>query len=126
MADATKKLTWSELLKKLTDIEVGKPLDVEVQKETIPIVFVPGIMGSRLKRAADGKKVWDPDDKLFMLWNYGMATVDAADKKAALIGEADSGTRPRIQLQLVAPDKGKVTIGYWDALVDSLRPAAAP
>jgi hypothetical protein len=41
-------------------------------------------------------------------------------------GEADSGTRPRIQLQLVAPDKGKVTMAYWDALVDSLRPAAAP
>jgi hypothetical protein len=85
MADATKKLTWSELLKKLTDIEVGKPLDVEVQKETIPIVFVPGIMGSRLKK--DGKRVWDPDDKFFMFRKYGTVFTGAASKKAALIGD---------------------------------------
>lgn len=85
MADEPKKLEWTALLEKLSDIEVGKPLDVSVQKETIPIVFVPGIMGSRLKKG--GKKIWDPDDKLFMLWNYGMVWVNAAKKKAALIGD---------------------------------------
>ncbi len=85
MADEPKKLEWSALVKKLSDIEVGKPLDVSVQKETIPIVFVPGIMGSRLKKG--GEKIWDPDGKGFMLWNYGMVWVDAADKKAALIGD---------------------------------------
>jgi hypothetical protein len=41
-------------------------------------------------------------------------------------GEAESGTRPKIQLEMVAPDNGKVTMAYWDSLVDSLRPAAAP
>lgn len=85
MADGPKKLEWRALLEKLSDIEVGKPLDVEVQKETIPIVFVPGIMGSRLKKG--GEKVWDPDAKLFMLWNYGLVTVTAAKKKQLLVGD---------------------------------------
>jgi pimeloyl-ACP methyl ester carboxylesterase len=85
MADEPKKMEWSALLKKMSDIEVGKPLDVSIQKETIPIIFVPGVMGSRLKK--DGDKVWDPDDALFMLWNYGMVWVTAAKKKKALIGD---------------------------------------
>jgi pimeloyl-ACP methyl ester carboxylesterase len=86
MADA-KKMEWSALLKKI-DLEVGKPLDVSVQKETIPIVFVPGIMGSRLKR--NGKKIWDPDAKItFMLKKYGMLWVGPGDKKKALIGDGD-------------------------------------
>ena len=58
MADEPKKLEWTALLKKLSDLEVGKPLDVSVQKETIPIVFVPGIMGSRL--AKSGEKILGP------------------------------------------------------------------
>lgn len=87
MADEPKKMEWPELLKKLTDIEVGKPLDVSLKKEAVPIVFVPGIMGSRLKRGAD--KVWDPDSKPFMLWNYGMVWVGPKDKKEALIGKGD-------------------------------------
>lgn len=85
MADEPKKLEWSALLKKLTDIEVGTPLDVQVQKETIPIVFVPGIMGSRLKRGND--KIWDPDSRGFMFFKYGMVGVDAADKKEAIVGK---------------------------------------
>lgn len=39
---------------------------IEVRQEIIPIIFVPGIMGSRL-RDKNGKKVWDPDSKIFML-----------------------------------------------------------
>ncbi len=37
---------------------------ITVKKESIPIVFVPGIMGSRLKRGKE--KVWDPDSQWFM------------------------------------------------------------
>jgi hypothetical protein len=77
-------MEWKDLLRPIR-VEPGQPLQVVVQRETIPIVFVPGIMGSRLKK--NGKKVWDPDARGFMFWKYGMASVDAADKKAALIGD---------------------------------------
>jgi len=80
-----KKLKWSELVKGLEGIEVGTPLQVEVQRETIPVVFVPGIMGSRLK-SSDGK-VWDPDDALFMLKQYGTIFATAAKKKKAIVGQ---------------------------------------
>jgi hypothetical protein len=42
-------------------------------------------------------------------------------------GEANSGARPRIQLQMITKDeRQKEKMAFWDALVDSLRPAAAP
>ncbi len=42
-------------------------------------------------------------------------------------GEADSGARPRLQLQMITKDeRQKEKMAYWDALVDSLRPASAP
>jgi pimeloyl-ACP methyl ester carboxylesterase len=49
------------------------------QRESIPIVFVPGIMGSRLKRR--NFKVWDPNSTGFMA-NYLFAT--PAQRKALL------------------------------------------
>jgi pimeloyl-ACP methyl ester carboxylesterase len=80
-----KKMKWSELVKGLEGIEAGTPLDVEVQRETIPVIFVPGIMGSRLKQGS--KKVWDPDDKFFMLKEYGTVFATAAKKKKAIVGD---------------------------------------
>jgi hypothetical protein len=42
-------------------------------------------------------------------------------------GEAGSGTRPRIQLQMITKqEREKEKMAAWDALVDSLRLAAAP
>lgn len=81
----SKKMKWSELVRGLEGIEVGSPLAVEVQRETIPVIFVPGIMGSRLKHGA--KKVWDPDDKFFMLKEYGTVFATAAKKKAKIVGD---------------------------------------
>lgn len=43
---------------------------VVVHRETIPIVVVPGIMGSRL--AHGSQRLWDPDDAWFMLVKYGL------------------------------------------------------
>jgi len=51
----------------------------------IPVIFVPGVMGSRLKNE-QGEKAWDPDDKSFMLFDYGLWEVNAAAKKEKLIG----------------------------------------
>jgi hypothetical protein len=42
-------------------------------------------------------------------------------------GEVSSGAMPRIQLQMITKDeRQKEKMAFWDALVDSLRPAAAP
>ena len=57
-----------------------------VKIEYVPIIFVPGIMGTRLKNQHNDK-VWDPDAPMWMLWNFGLVTTTAADKKKMLIGD---------------------------------------
>ena len=59
---------------------------IVIERDVIPIIFIPGIMGSRLKNA-EGKKVWVPDDKWFMFMTYGRRKADATFKKSMLIGE---------------------------------------
>jgi len=54
----------------------------------IPVIFVPGVMGTRLKNT-DGEKVWDPDDLSFMLFEYGLWTIDPAAKKEKVVGGAE-------------------------------------
>jgi len=60
---------------------------IEVQQEIVPIIFVPGIMGSRL-RDRNGNKVWDPDSKLFMLGKFGVFWQSARKRKNKLVGRA--------------------------------------
>ena len=49
--------------------------------------------------------------KLYFLWEFR--------------GEANSGAKPRIQLQMITKDeRQKEKMAFWDALVDSLRPAS--
>jgi hypothetical protein len=53
------------------------------------------------------------EGKLYCLWEFK--------------GEKSSGAKPRIQLQMITKDeRQKEKMASWDALVDSLRPAAAP
>lgn len=82
-----------------TDIDCGRIHDpvrlpdsnlrniIEVQQEIVPIIFVPGIMGSRL-RDNNGKKVWDPDSKIFMLGKFGAFWQSAKKRKDKLVGNA--------------------------------------
>lgn len=84
-----KDVKWKDLQDKLT-VKAGEPADFTVEREPVPIIFVPGIMGSRLRQAGGKKKVWDPDDQLFMLWNYLMAS--PADRKKALVGDKFSAS----------------------------------
>ena len=67
-------------------LETEKRNRIVIERDILPIIFVPGIMGSRLKNQ-EGKKVWDPDDKWFMLKNYGHRKADAELKKSIIIGE---------------------------------------
>ncbi|RKH61279.1 alpha/beta hydrolase [Corallococcus llansteffanensis] len=77
-------IDWRDLSKPVKGLKQGSPNKVVIKREVIPIIFVPGIMGSRLRQG--NEKVWDPDARPFMFRKYGLASVDAADKKAALIG----------------------------------------
>ncbi|HVE85301.1 MAG TPA: hypothetical protein VND93_20755 [Myxococcales bacterium] len=79
------KLEWPALFKTIEGLSPGAH-DLTVQKEVIPIIFVPGIMGSRLKKAKGGEKVWDPDAPIFMLKKYGMFWDTAAKKKKFAVG----------------------------------------
>lgn len=81
-----KKLKWQDLFKPIEGLSPGAH-DLDVEKEVIPIIFVPGIMGSRLKLASKGDKVWDPDDLLWMLTQYGMIWVTAAKKRKKAVGD---------------------------------------
>lgn len=47
-----------------------KSYKITIQREAIPIIFVPGIMGSRLLNATSQDSVWDPDDPNSLAKNY--------------------------------------------------------
>ena len=75
-----------DLKKAVEGLETEKRNRIVIERDVLPIIFVPGIMGSRLKNQ-EGKKVWDPDDKWFMLKNYGHRKADAELKKSMIIGK---------------------------------------
>lgn len=80
------EITWQQLFGDIPGIRNYCQNRVCIKREVIPIIFVPGIMGSRLKRKKDGKKIWDPDDAAFMVKNFGKFNVTAAQRKALVIG----------------------------------------
>src|SRR5438045_2488436 len=86
------KVKWQDLLRPL-QMQPDEQTQVVVQTETIPIVFVPGIMGSRLKRNEGGKDkwVWDPDREKGMLWRYGLF-VTAGGKQKDVLGDQLDGS----------------------------------
>ena len=67
-------------------LETEKRNRIVIERDILPIIFVPGIMGSRLKNK-EGKKVWDPDATWFMLTKYGSLKANATKKKQYMIGQ---------------------------------------
>ncbi len=87
MAVTVKDINWRECEKMhsytfLTDLQH----QIRIVKHSIPVVFIPGIMGTRLLNA-DGK-AWDPDSKGFMFSQYVLGT--AEHHKALLIDQPHS------------------------------------
>lgn len=87
---STKKINkiekkWQEVFKTIAGAKTDIQNHVILEREVIPIIFVPGIMGSRLSRS-DGSRAWDPDSSGFMLWDYGMPSTTAKKKRKLLIG----------------------------------------
>jgi len=88
------KVDWDKLDKVFCDLKTNQKHEIEVQREAIPLIFIPGIMGSvlRLKntdgsgRGANGlpNMRWDPSGKWFMLSNYSGES--GATRRDMLIG----------------------------------------
>jgi hypothetical protein len=75
-----KVVQWESIDQSISALSTDSEHDIEVQREAIPIVFVPGIMGTRLQRKGEmtdeesmagcPRKRWDPSSPLWMLGNY--------------------------------------------------------
>lgn len=87
MANAPKfkEVACSELSKLIEGFETESQNRLVIEREVLPIIFIPGIMGSRLGRS-QSDKVWDPDSSWFMFTTYGRRKTNAASKKDNLIG----------------------------------------
>lgn len=91
-----RSLPWEQLTGPVSGLPTDEPHRIDVQREAIPLIFVPGVMGSRLRRAgsnATGRRTehgfdlpdlrWDPGDSGF-LWE--LLRSSAAKRKMLVIG----------------------------------------
>jgi len=88
-APVRRTIRWYELDRPVESLETGLQHEVVIQREAIPLILVPGIMGSRLRQAATGRVVWDPPDGIWSslgaAWDWGHA--DEVERHRRLIGE---------------------------------------
>jgi pimeloyl-ACP methyl ester carboxylesterase len=101
--DRTIDLGWRDLFAEIRPVPTDAAVTVRVERAVIPIIFVPGIMGSRLKRMRPGPTpssqaltiAWEPELLLgfklrtarrlgWLVRNFVLA--DAESRKAQLIG----------------------------------------
>ena len=126
-------IEWQGLFKPIEGLKTAPDDDplinqIAIRKETLPIVFVPGIMGSRLKKAIGDDKVWDPDANWFMLSRFGLPHVQAEDRKKMLVGEQSHQSHYlKVDADnLEVPEEGRdrgwgaVAWQYYGALLDTL------
>lgn len=135
---------WWELKQPITDVKPGEEYRLKVKREAIPIVFLPGIMGSRLRQKSGGEKVWDPDSALFMLFTYGLPIQRGGKKKQLLVGDSydedqpdylevfeddDKHNKKRLPPRAPGEKDGPVERGWggvmWSAYGDVLKALAA-
>jgi hypothetical protein len=80
-------IDWPALFKPIRTVKPNSFNRIRINREIIPIIFVPGIMGSRLKNRETGERVWDPDREIMcMLRKYGGFWNTPAQRKRMLIG----------------------------------------
>jgi hypothetical protein len=84
-------IKWPELFKKINGLKTECSNRLIIEREVIPVIFVPGIMGSRLINA-DGKKIWDPDDSRFMIGTYDKDVCSPFNRKSLIVGDAFSSS----------------------------------
>jgi pimeloyl-ACP methyl ester carboxylesterase len=96
----TRTVKWDKADQMVSGLKTDIEHVIRVQREAIPIIFVPGIMGSRLRRSgtngqgngADGlpNLRWDPGSAWFMLNNYSGES--GQHRKRMLVGDAFSSS----------------------------------
>jgi|ERR1041384_6747104 pimeloyl-ACP methyl ester carboxylesterase len=88
-------IRWDKVDQPISGLSTDVAHEIRVQHEAIPLVFVPGIMGTRLRRtdlnrqdAADGLPIlrWDPGSSWFMLNDF--SGTSGAHRKRMLVGSA--------------------------------------
>lgn len=88
--------------------------EVTIEPEVVPIIFVPGIMGTRLTSARG--MVWDPDDAAGFCYNFGLRFGDLKSRVRAMLGPTGYDPHhlwvPNRGAQLAAKDS-------WSNLVQS-------
>lgn len=100
--------------KKIQGLKTDVNNRIQIKREVLPIIFVPGIMGSRLKKKT-GEKVWDPDAKGFMLKKYGLPSSTPKQRKNMLIGGSFSSD----YLEVIKDDEAHC--GKFKNMVDTTR-----
>jgi len=119
-------LPWNQLDQTQAGLATNEEHVIEVQREAIPIVFVPGIMGSRLRLAGtDGKGKtgslpnlrWDTDTG-WLLSN--LLFKDAAQRKSLVIGEAFDPDFLEADLESPVKNGFSSVIRKYDKLLNAL------
>ncbi|AKT42613.1 esterase/lipase family protein [Chondromyces crocatus] len=112
-----RKVRWYHLDKPVESLETALEHEVVVEREAIPLILVPGIMGSRLRQAATGRVVWDPPDGIWSTlgaaWDWG--TSGPVERHRRLIGpdfnegflEVDSHSAEKLEKLGVTKGQGE-------------------
>lgn len=58
----------------------------------LPVIFIPGIMGSRLRNAENGDIAWDPTASIGA--GLSLAVTGAEDKRNSMVGDSDHYFNP--------------------------------
>jgi hypothetical protein len=82
-------IKWPGLFTKIHGFKTECDNRLIIEREVIPVIFVPGIMGSRLINAGR-EKIWDPDDSNFMIRKYDRDICSPFKRKSLIVGDAFS------------------------------------
>lgn len=98
-----------------------------VTREAIPLVLVPGIMGSRLRRRDGGELAWDPPSGAWnsarAAWKWGF--IDGGERRNLLIGpehdpeflQVDPGTQEILRRYGLSPGQAETAVANgWGAV----------
>lgn len=80
----SKEVESKTLHKSVEELETESQNRLVIEREILPIIFVPGIMGSRLGNPK-GVTAWDPDNSYFMLKKYGLLVAATAKSRKKLV-----------------------------------------
>ncbi|MCX6585728.1 MAG: hypothetical protein NTX13_04000 [Acidobacteria bacterium] len=95
------QVDWFKVGMPFDNLETNAVHEIEVRREAIPLIFVPGIMGSHLRRpGTDGKGEnnglpnlrWNPSE-LGWTWD-NLIGKDAEWRRRLIVGEPDENFRP--------------------------------